>query len=240
MRILLQRVRTFYVVLRDPNLQPFRGAWRLPLIAESSSRPRHRFIKEDLKRTMKADTGRSRVSSRVRRTRVAILLAVLFAANASALANAISVTSPDHPQTFTYGEMIWHELCQRKSGELVARITFSNLPYVGDDTPRTDEPFDFHFPGIQVDSARGVFFARSGHGELIPVARIRQFPLYGWIDLSPGAKIYLLKDRGRVTATLTATDFPRGGIRWIQMDNNFSLQNLLTALLREFHERLDN
>ena len=221
MRILLQRVRTFYVVLRDPNLQPFRGAWRLPLIAESSSRPRHRLIKEDLKRTMKADTGRSRVSSRVRRTRVAILLAVLFAANASALANAISVTSPDHPQTFTYGEMIWHELCQRKSGELVARITFSNLPYVGDDTPRTDEPFDFHFPGIQVDSARGVFFARSGHGELIPVARIRQFPLYGWIDLSPGAKIYLLKDRGRVTATLTATDFPRGGIRWIQMDRQF-------------------
>jgi len=50
----------------------------------------------------------------------------------------------------------------------------------------------------------------------------------------------LLKDRGRVTATLTATDFPRGGIRWIQMDNNFSLDNLLVALFREFHERFDN
>ena len=52
--------------------------------------------------------------------------------------------------------------------------------------------------------------------------------------------MYLFKDRGRVTATLTATDFPRGGIRWIQMDNNFSLQNLLASLLREFNERLDN
>jgi hypothetical protein len=171
--------------------------------------------------------------------RVAILLAVNLMTGASAMAGAITVTSPDHPQTFAYGEMIWHQLYQRTSGELAARITFSNLPYVDDDTPRTDEPFDFHFPGVQVDSARGIFYARSGHGELIPVARIRRFPMGGWIDLSPGAKIYLLKDHGRVTATLTATDFPRGGMRWIQMDNNFSLQNLLVALFREFHERSD-
>src|SRR6516165_4516184 len=177
------------------------------------------------------------ISSRVRWMRVAILVAVLFVANASALAGAISITSPDHPQTFRYGEMIWHQLYQGTGGELLARITFSNRPYVGDDTPRIDEPFDFRFPGVRVDSARGVFFARTGHGEPIPVARIRQF---GWIDLSPGAKIYLVKDRGRVTATLTATDFPRAGIRWIQMDNNFSLQNLLVALFREFHEHLGN
>src|SRR5215469_6788368 len=119
---------------------------------------------------MKVDIGRSCVSSSVRWIQVAILLAVLYAANASALADAISITSPNHPQTFTYGEMIWHQLYQRTSGELAARITFSNLPYVGDDTPRTDEPFDFHFPGVQVDSARGIFFARSEHGEFVPVA----------------------------------------------------------------------
>ena len=171
--------------------------------------------------------------------RVAILLAVLCTANASVLADAISISSRNHPQTFSYGEMIWHQLYKRTNGELAARITFSNLPYVGDDTPRSDEPFDFHFPGVQFDSARGIFFARTGHGEPIPVARIRQFPLYDWIDLSPGAKIYLLKDRGRVTATLTATDYPREGIRWVQMDNNFSLQNLLAALFRDF-QRLDN
>ena len=188
---------------------------------------------------MKADTGRLCVSPCVHLIRVAILLAVLFAANASAVAGAISVTSPDRPQTFTYGEMIWHQLYKRTNGELAARITFSNLPYVGDDTPRTDEPFDFHFRGVQFDSGRGIFVAKGSHGELIPVAHIRQFPLYDWIDLSPGTKIYLLKDHGRVTATLTATDFPREGMRWIQMDNNFSLQNLLAALFRDF-QRLDN
>jgi hypothetical protein len=188
---------------------------------------------------MKADTGRSCVSSCVRWIRATILLTVLSAANASVFAGAICITSPHHPQTFSYGEMIWHQLYQRTNGELAARITFSNRPYVGDDTPRTDEPFDFRFPGVQFDSARGTFFASSGHGELIPVARLRQFP-YDWIDLSPGAKIYLVKDRGRVTATLTATDFPRTGIRWIQMDNNFSLQNLLIALFRDFRVQPEN
>ena len=187
---------------------------------------------------MKADIRRSRVSSCVPWVRVVISLAVFFAANALALAGAISVTSPNHPQTFTYGEMIWHQLYKCSNGELGARITFSNRPYVGDDTPRRDEPFDFHFPGVRFDSARGIFF-RSSHGQLIPVARIRQFPLYDWIDLSPGAKMYLVKDHGRVTATLTATDFPREGMRWIQTDNNFSLQNLLAALYQEF-QRLDN
>jgi hypothetical protein len=36
-----------------------------------------------------------------------------------------------------------------------------------------------------------------------------------------------------VTATLTATSYPRGGERWIELDNNYSLQNLLCALFRE-------
>ena len=189
----------------------------------------------------KTDTGRPRVSSCVRWMRVAILFAVPFAANASAPADAIRITSPNHPQTFSYGEMIWHQLyLERTSGELVVRITFSNRPYVGDDTPREDEPFDFHFPGVQFDSARGIFFARSDHGQFIPVARLREGLACGWIDLAPGAKMYLVKDNGRVTATLTATDFPRAGIRWIQMDNNFSLQNILIALFRDFHERLDD
>jgi hypothetical protein len=173
--------------------------------------------------------------------RVVVLLAAIFVASASAMAGVVSVTSPDHAQTFTYGEMIWHQLyLGRTSGELAARITFSNLPYVGDDTARSDEPFDFRFPGVQFDSAQHRFFIRHGHGERIPVAQFREGIGCGWIDLAPEAKIYLLKEHGRVTAILTATNYPRGGMRWIQMDNNFSLQNLLVALFGEFRVQLDN
>ena len=163
--------------------------------------------------------------------RVAILLATFFAASVSAFASAASVVSPNHPQTFAYGEMIWNQLyLERTGGELAARITFSNLPYAGDDEPRRDESFDFRFPGIKFDRARRAFFANGRHGVLIPVARLRGDPFCSWVDLAPGTKIYLLKQSGRVTAILTATDHPRAGSQWIETDDNFSLQNILVAL----------
>jgi hypothetical protein len=173
--------------------------------------------------------------------RIAILLATLLMTVASAIAETITVTSPDHPQTFAYGEMIWHQLYLESSGQgLLARIIFSNSPYADSDEPRRDEPFDFHFPGVRFDPRQRTFFAHGRHGELIQVARFHSDPSFGWIDLTAGAKIYLLKESGRVTAILTATDYPRGGIRWIEMDNNFSLDNLLIALFREFHVRTGN
>ena len=172
--------------------------------------------------------------------RVAILLVLFLMAGASAIAGTITVTSPDHPQTFAYGEMIWNQLyLQRPGGELAARITFSNLSYAGDNEPRRDEPFDFRFPGVQFDSTRRTFFARGRDGELIQVARLHGDPACDWIDLAPGAKIYLLKESGRVTAILSATTYPRGGMRWIEVDDNFSLQNLLASLFKALRERPD-
>ena len=173
--------------------------------------------------------------------RVAIFLTILLAAAGSAIAGAISVTSPDHAQTFAYGEMIWHQLyLECTPGGLAARITFSNLPYAGDDEPRSDEPFDFRFPGVRFDAGRRTFYANGRHGELIQIARFHSDPSFGWIDLAPGAKIYLIKQSGRVTAILTATDYPRSGMRWIEINDNFSLQNLLVSLFRELHIRLDS
>ena len=167
--------------------------------------------------------------------RLAILLAVILSTSASAMADAIKITSPDHAQTFAYGEMISHQLyLDRTAGELVVQITFSNQPYADSNDPPTNESFDFRFPGVQFDSARRIFLARSGNGQLIPVARSGESLVCGWVDLSPGAKIYLVKDSGRVTATLTATSYPRAGTRWVQTDNNFSLQNILIALFGEF------
>ena len=163
--------------------------------------------------------------------RIAIFLAILFAASVSAIASGTGIVSPDHPQTFAYGEMIWHQLyLERAGGKLAARITFSNLPYVSDDEPRRDESFDFRFPGIKFDAGRRTFFVSGRGDQTVPVARFRGGSLFRWVDLAPGAKIYLHKDSGRVTAILTATDRPRAGSQWIETDDNFSLQNILVAL----------
>ena len=163
--------------------------------------------------------------------RVAIFLAVLFAASVSAMASATSIVSPERHQTFAYGAMIWHQLyLARGGGALAARITFSNFPYDSGDEPRTDESFDFHFPGIKFDATRRTFFVSGPAGQEIPVARLRRDPFCNWVDLAPGAKIYLLKESGRVTAILTATDHARAGSQWIETDDNWSLQNILIAL----------
>ena len=54
--------------------------------------------------------------------RFAILLATILTMSASAMADAVCITSPNHPQTFTYGAMIWHELyLQCTARELAAR-----------------------------------------------------------------------------------------------------------------------
>jgi hypothetical protein len=166
--------------------------------------------------------------------RIAIALAVTLITTALAMADAVSVTSPNHARTYAYGAVTWRQLyLERTRGELAARITFSNYPFADANEPRTDQPFDFRFPGIHVDLAQHAFVATGRRGESIPVAWFRGDPSCGWIKLAPNAKIYLLKESGRVTATVTATSYPRDGERWIELDNNYSLQNLLCALFRE-------
>lgn len=160
--------------------------------------------------------------------RVALIAAIVVGTITSTFGGEVVLTSPDHARTFAYGEMVWRQLYFDSTNHaLTARITFSNLPFVGDQEPRVDEPFDFRFPTVQVDSANRRLFLRGRSGERITVARFHGDPANGWVDLGPGAKIYLLKESGRVTAVLTVTDYPRAGLRWIEMDDNCSLQNLL-------------
>src|SRR5439155_7973442 len=99
----------------------------------------------------------------------------------------------------------------RADGGTINRGT-SNLPDAGDGEPRRDESSDFRFPTVRFDSARRTFFASSGDGEVIPVARFRQDPAFEWPELAPGAKIFLLIKNGHVTATFTATNYRRAGI----------------------------
>ena len=98
----------------------------------------------------------------------------------------------------------------------------------GDCEPRRDEMFDFVFPALHFDATQNQFFARTSHrGMRIPIAALHpNFPYSGY-KLEPTAKIFLVKRSGRVTAVLNATVQPRNGARWVQIDDNWSLQNLL-------------
>ena len=115
------------------------------------------------------------------------------------------------------------------TNQLIANVTFSNYPYAGDRQPRCDETFNFRFPGLRFDAAHQIFFARTGRNEWIPVAEWRPTLPYGSYELASGARIFLFKRSGHVTAVLGAGTRPRDGARWVENDNNLSLQNLLTG-----------
>jgi hypothetical protein len=162
-----------------------------------------------------------------------LLVAILFGTMVTAFAEPVIVSSPDHAKTFAYGEMVWHQLyLDRDTLSLTARITFSNRPYAGSPEGQIDEPFDFRFPGTHFDPATRVIFVRTRPGKAIAVARCHGTAGGGSADLSSGAKVYLIKRSGQVSALLTATDGPREGMRWIQMNENWSLQNLFAGLRR--------
>ena len=48
--------------------------------------------------------------------RLAILLAAILTATVSVMADGISLTSPEHPQTFPYGEVLWCQLYVGSAG----------------------------------------------------------------------------------------------------------------------------
>jgi hypothetical protein len=155
-------------------------------------------------------------------------LALFGFAIAGADGQSFEIVSPNRVYTFAYGDAISHQIeCDHSTNEMVARVTFSNYPYAGDREPRCDETFDFTFPGVHFDAERNEFVARTHRRVRIPIAALRpNFPYAGY-KLEPNAKIFLVKRSGHVTAVLNATAQPRGGGCWVQIDDNWSLQNLL-------------
>lgn len=156
-------------------------------------------------------------------------LALLALATSGACAQAIEIVSPSRAYTFAYGDAFSHQIERdRLTNDMIARVRFSNYPSVGDGEWRRDEMFDFVFPGLHFDAAKNEFFARTSHrGMRIPIAALHpNFPYSGY-RLEPTAKIFLVKRSGRVMAVLNARVQPRNGTSWVQIDDNWSLQNLL-------------
>jgi hypothetical protein len=154
-------------------------------------------------------------------------LALLSLTIASTRGQSIEIVSPNRAYTFAYGDAIFHQIERdRLTNEMIARVTFSNYPFAGDREQRCDETFEFSFPGIHFDAKQNEFFVRIRHHTQIPIAALRpNFPYAGY-KLEPTAQIFLVKRSGRVTAVLNATAQRREAGRWVQLDDNWSLQNL--------------
>src|SRR5262245_19606249 len=113
------------------------------------------------------------------RMKVLLGLVTFALAISTARGQSIEIVSPKHAYTFAYGDAILHQIERdRVTNEMIARVTFSNYPYAGDQEPRRDEMFDFVFPVLHFDATQNEFFARTSHrGMRIPVAALHpNFP----------------------------------------------------------------
>ena len=161
--------------------------------------------------------------------KLALGLVAFVLAISAAPGQSTEIVSPNHAYTFAYGDAFSHQIERdRLTNEMIARVTFSNYPYAGDREARHDEMFDFVFPGLHFDATQNEFFARtSPRGVRIPIAALHpNFP-YADYKLEPTAKIFVVKRSGHITVVLNATAQPRVGAGWVQIDDNWSLQNLL-------------
>jgi len=115
----------------------------------------------------------------------------------------ISITSPDTATTYAYGTIKDHALIWNKSDKvLIARVTFTDAesgPGQAD-----DDTHEFRLPGVNYDEAKGLFFAISEKGEVIPIARMTKALFIKSIETLPNARVRVIHPRGVVTVILEA------------------------------------
>jgi len=115
----------------------------------------------------------------------------------------ISITSPDKGTTFAYGSIKNHTLIwSKKYKTLVARITFTDAEF--NNGQPNDDTHEFRLPGVAYDETKGLFFATSAKGEIIPVAQVKKAFLFKTIETLPNANVRIQRMSGNVTVILEA------------------------------------
>jgi hypothetical protein len=145
----------------------------------------------------------------VRMSRCLFFLVLALALVSTRVASAqddgppIAITSPDTGTTFAYGTVKSHALVwNKKEKVLIAQVIFADEN--SDSGPSNDDTHEFRLPGVTFDEAKGVFFATTAKGEVIPVARIKKTLFIKTIEVLPNANIRILHPRGLITVILEA------------------------------------
>ncbi len=115
----------------------------------------------------------------------------------------ISITSPDRATTFAFGSikdrvLVWN----KKNQVLIVRVTFTDAEE--NNGSANDDTHDFKLPGVTFDETKGVFYATSPKGVVVPVAHNKKALFFKSIEILPNAAVRILHPRGNVTVILEA------------------------------------
>ena len=116
----------------------------------------------------------------------------------------ISIKSPDTGSTFAFGTIKNHSLFWDKKGKmLIVRVTFTDDDQAFGQS--NDDTHEFRLPGVDLDEAKGIFFATSAKGEVIPVAHFKKVLFLNSIETTRNAAVRIIHPKGgSVTVILEA------------------------------------
>jgi hypothetical protein len=115
----------------------------------------------------------------------------------------ISISSPDVATTFAFGSIKNRSLFWSKTRQvLIARVTFTDDQQ--DSGGPVDDSHDFRLPGVTLDPAKGIFYATSPKGLVIPVARYKKTLFITNIEILPNAVVRVRREHGSVSVILEA------------------------------------
>ncbi len=115
----------------------------------------------------------------------------------------IAITSPDAGTTFAYGAVKTHSLVwDKRQKMLVAYVTFTDAEQSNGQP--SDDSHQFRLPGTSFDETKGIFYATTKKGELIPVAQIKKALFFKTIVTTANANIRVMHPRGVITVVLEA------------------------------------
>jgi hypothetical protein len=115
----------------------------------------------------------------------------------------ISITSPDHGTTFAFATIKTHSLVwDRSQRMMLALVTFTDAQ-MNEGQPN-DDSHEFRLPGVTYDEAKGMLYATSSTGEVIPVAHLKRTLFIKSIETLPNARVRVVYPRGKITVILEA------------------------------------
>jgi hypothetical protein len=115
----------------------------------------------------------------------------------------VVITSPDQATTFRFASIRQHELIwDKKTAGLIVHIVFTDVTETS--ASAEQDSHDFRLPGVTFDEKKGLFYATSNRGEIIPVARIKKTLFLKTIEPLPNANVRIEHPRGDISVVLEA------------------------------------
>ncbi len=85
---------------------------------------------------------------------------------------------------------------------MLALVTFTDAQ-MNEGQPN-DDSHEFRLPGVTYDEAKGMLYATSSTGEVIPVAHLKRTLFIKSIETLPNARVRVVYPRGKITVILEA------------------------------------